>query len=155
MSTTLTIPRWVTIVLLLIATVVIIGVTLGSSGKSYSKVDPIPFDDLRHLYHRIARRPISTHILAVIVVPVVANVLLFMPWGFLMFISLYSVERPTVQAYLLTILMGFSLTVTIEALQYFLPSRVADVNDIIWNTVGTVAGAILGHMRLRVRVEFE
>lgn len=155
MSTTLTIPRWVTIALLLIATVVIIGVTIGSSGKSYSKVDPIPFDDLRHLSHRIARRPISTHILAVIVVPVIANVLLFVPWGFLMFISLYSVERPTVQAYLLTILMGFSLTVIIEAWQYFLPSRVADVNDIIWNTAGTVAGAILGHMRLRVRVEFE
>ncbi len=141
--------------LLLIATVVIIGVTIGSSGKSYSKVDPIPFDDLRHLSHRLARRPISTHILAVIVVPMVANVLLFVPWGFLMFISLYSVDRPTVQSYLLTILLGFSLTVFIEAWQYFLPSRVADVNDIIWNTVGTATGAILGHMRLRVRVEFE
>jgi hypothetical protein len=32
---------------------------------------------------------------------------------------------------------------------------VADVSDVIWNTVGTVAGAFLGHARLRVRFEFE
>jgi len=26
---------------------------------------------------------------------------------------------------------------------------------VIWNTLGTVLGAILGHLRLRVRFEFE
>ena len=152
---TLNVHKAVTVILLLLVTAAIIGVTLASSGRSYGKVDPVPFDDLRHLFHLAAEHPVSTHIVAVIVVPVIANVLLFVPWGFLMFISLYSVDRPTVQTYLLTILLGFSLTVVIEASQYFLPSRVADVNDIIWNTSGTIAGAILGHMRLRVRFEFE
>ena len=84
-----------------------------------------------------------------------ANILLFVPWGVLMFIALYSVERPTVQTYILTILLGLTFTLGVEAWQYFLPSRVADINDVIWNTSGTVAGAILGHMRLRVRFEFE
>ncbi|HEV7919816.1 MAG TPA: VanZ family protein, partial [Thermoanaerobaculia bacterium] len=119
------------------------------------KVDPIPFEEIRHLTRILRDRQISTQLLAVIVVPIIANVLLFVPWGFLMFISLYTEERPTVQTYVLTILLGFSLTVAIEGWQYFLPSRVADVNDVIWNTAGTVVGAILGHMRLRVRFEFQ
>ena len=77
-----------------------------------------------------------------------------MPWGFLLFIALYTVERPTMQTYVLTVLLGLTFTCTIEAWQYFLPSRVADVNDIIWNTLGTFGGAILGHLRERVRFEF-
>lgn len=151
----LTIPRFVTIIALLLVTVAIISITVWSSGKSYTKVDPLPFDDLRHLFHRVEHRPVSTQILAVIIVPIIGNILLFVPWGFLMFIALYSVDRPTVQTYVLTILLGFTFTIVIEAWQYFLPSRVADINDVIWNTLGTVLGAILGHMRLRVRFEFE
>jgi glycopeptide antibiotics resistance protein len=149
------IKRPVTVVLLLLVTAAIIGATILSTGKSYTKVDPIPFEDIRHLLHRLEHHPVSTQIFAVIVMPFVANVLLFVPWGLLMFISLYSVERPTIQTYVLTILLGFTFTLTIEAWQYFLPSRVADVNDIISNTVGTILGALLGHARLRVRFEFE
>jgi glycopeptide antibiotics resistance protein len=87
--------------------------------------------------------------------PIVANVLLFIPWGFLTFISLYNLERPTMQTYVLTILIGLSFSLAIEAWQYFLPTRVADVNDVIWNTTGATLGAILGHLRQRVRFEFE
>ena len=152
---TISIRRPITILLLLAFTIVIVAVTLWTSGKSYSKVHATPFDDIRMIAERMQSRPMSTHILAVLVVPIVANVLLFVPWGFLMFIALYSVERPTVQTYILTILLGLTFTLGVEAWQYFLPSRVADVNDVIWNTSGTVAGAILGHMRLRVRFEFE
>lgn len=129
--------------------------TVGSSGKSYAKLDPRPFDDLRHLARRVEHRPISTQILAVIVVPIIGNILMFVPWGFLMFIVLYSVERPTLQTYVLTILLGLTFSLAIEAWQYFLPSRVTDVNDVIWNTTGTILGAVLGHMRLRVRFEFQ
>jgi glycopeptide antibiotics resistance protein len=152
---TLTIRRPVTILLLLAVTVAIASITVWTAGKSYSKVHPTPFDDIKLIMERMESRPISTQILAVLVVPIIANVLLFVPWGFLTFISLYSVERPTVQTYVLTVLLGFTFTLAIEGWQYFLPSRVADVNDVIWNTAGTVFGAILGHMRLRVRFEFE
>jgi glycopeptide antibiotics resistance protein len=149
-----TIRRPVTVVLLLLTTVAIVTVTMWLSGRSYSKVDPVPFEDFKTLQRVISRHPVSTHILAVIVVPVIANTLLFLPWGFLLFLTLYSVKRPTLQTYVLTILLGFTFTCTIEAWQYFLPTRVADVNDIIWNTVGTSLGAILGHLRARVRFEF-
>ena len=152
----ITIRRPVTILLLLLVTVAIVAITLWASGKSYSKVDPRPFDDLRHLARLLtsARHQVSMHTIAVIVVPVVANVLLFVPWGFLLFIALYTIERPTMQTYILTVLLGLTFTCAIEAWQYFLPSRVADVNDIIWNTLGTFGGAILGHLRERVRFEF-
>ena len=155
MSSQLRIPRAITILLLLLVTTGIVSLTIWSSGKSYTKVDPRPFDDLRHLAHRVEHKPVSTQILAVIIVPIIGNILLFVPWGFLMFIAFYSVERPTLQTYVLTILLGFTFTLAIEAWQYFLPSRVSDVNDVIWNTVGTVVGAVLGHMRLRVRFEFQ
>ena len=155
MQTTIVVRRPFTILLLLIVTAAIAATTLWMSGKSYSKVDPIPFEDLRHLANRVAHRPVSTRVLALIVVPIIANVLLFMPWGFLMFIALYTIERPTVQTYVLTILLGLTFACAIEACQYFLPTRVADVNDIIWNTTGTLAGAILAHLRLRLRFEFE
>ena len=148
------IRRPVTILLLLLVTGGIIMVTLWMSGKSYGKVDPIPFDDLRHLARRMDRHPVSTHVVAVIIVPVIANILLFVPWGFLMFLSLYTIQRPTLQTYILTLLLGLTFTCSIEAWQYFLPSRVADVNDVIWNVSGTFAGAILGHLRERLRFEF-
>jgi glycopeptide antibiotics resistance protein len=151
----LTIRRPITILLLLLVTATIVTVTVYTSGKSYSKIDPVPFEDLRHLSHRLEHRPVSTQIVAVIVMPIIANVLLFVPWGFLTFISLYTIERPTMQTYVLTVLGGLSFSLAIEAWQYFLPTRVADVNDVIWNTTGAVLGAILGHLRQRVRFEFE
>jgi glycopeptide antibiotics resistance protein len=154
MQTVITIKRPVTILLLLVITTLIVLMTIWMSGKSYSKVDPLPFEDIRHLSHRIARHPVSTHILAVIIVPIIANVLLFVPWGFLMFIAPPPLNRPTMQTYVLTLLLGFTFTCVIEGWQYFLPDRVADVNDIIWNTTGTLIGAILGHMRERLRFEF-
>ena len=151
----LLIKRPITILLLLVTTIVIVTLTVIIAGKSYGKIDPIPFEDLRHLAHRIAQRPISTQILSVIVVPIIGNILLFVPWGFFAFIALYTIERPTIQTYVLTILLGLTFSTATEAWQYFLPTRVADINDIIWNTAGTIAGAILGHARLRVRFEFE
>src|SRR2546423_13500987 len=141
----LAVKRPITILLLLVTTCAIVTLTVLIAGKSYVKIDPIPFEDLRHLAHRAAVRPISTQILSIIVVPIIGNVLLFMPWGFLLFISLYTIDRPTVQTYVLTILLGLTFSAAIEAWQYFLPTRVADINDIIWNTAGTIAGAILGH----------
>ena len=149
-----TVRRPVTIVLLLLTTMAIVALTTWLSGKSYSKVDPIPFEDLHTLQHVMSRHPVSTHVLAVIVVPIIANTVLFVPWGFFLFIALYTIERPTLQTYVLTILLGLTFTCTIEAWQYFMPARVADINDVIWNTVGTALGAVLGHLRERVRFEF-
>jgi glycopeptide antibiotics resistance protein len=150
----ITIRRPVTVALLAVTTVLIILVTVRMAGKSYSNLEPVPFEEVRALARHVAHRPVGTHVLALILVPIIANVLLFVPWGFLLFLALYTVRRPTIQTYVLTVLSGLTFTCAIEAWQYFLPSRVADVNDVIWNTVGVLAGAILGHLRARVRFEF-
>jgi glycopeptide antibiotics resistance protein len=155
MSRVITINRRATVMLLIAVTMAIAIVTLYMTGKSYSKVDPIPFEDFRHLYHRIHQRPIATHIIMLIVAPAFLNVCLFVPWGFLMFLSLTTPERPAVIVYVLTILLGLTFSCAIEAYQYFLPTRVADVNDIIWNSVGTALGAVLGQLRRRLRFEFD
>ena len=63
-----TVRRPVTVLLLLLTTIGIVAVTMWLSGKSYSKVDPIPFEDLHNLRHVMSRHAVSTHILAVIVV---------------------------------------------------------------------------------------
>jgi glycopeptide antibiotics resistance protein len=148
------IKRPFTILLLVVVTFAIVAITVWMAGKSYENFEPIPFDDVRFIAKRLDR-PVSTHILAVLVVPMIGNVLLFLPWGFLMFIALYTVDRPTLQTYVLTILLGFSFSLGIEGWQYFLPSRVADINDVIWNTTGVVLGTFAGHLRLRVRFEFQ
>ena len=150
----ITIRKPLTLLMLVLVTGAIVAVTVWMSGKSYSNLDPIPFDDIRYQIRRLSVRPISTHILAVLVVPMIANVLLFVPWGFLTFIALYSIERPTLQTYVLTVLLGLTFTLGVEGWQYFRPSRVADINDVIWNTTGVFLGALLGHARLRVRFEF-
>lgn len=155
MQTDVVVRKPVTVVLLIAVTAGICVATLWTSGKSYSKIDPVPFEGIRNVAHRMEHDPVPTRVLAIILVPVVANVLLFVPWGFLMFIALYSVDRPTVQTYVLTLLIGFTITCSIEAYQYFLPSRVADINDIIWNSTGALIGAIVGHLRERVRFEFD
>ena len=144
-----------TVVLLLFVTAVILAVTLWISGKSYSSLDPIPFEDVRHLAHRLESHPVSMRVISLIIVPIVLNVLLFVPFGFLLFIALYTLDRPTIQTYVLTVFLGLTFSCSIEAWQYFLPDRVADVNDVIWNSVGALAGAILAHLRMRLRVEFD
>jgi len=155
MQTTIVIRRPITIVLLLVVTVALIVITLWLSGKSYSKIDPIPFEDLRHLAHRVVHRPVSMRIISLIIVPIIINILLFVPFGFLLFIALYTIERPTIQTYVLTFFAGLTFSCAIEAWQYFLPDRVADINDIIWNSVGVLAGAVLAHFRMRLRFEFD
>ena len=154
-QTTIVIRRPITVILLLFVTSCILAVTLWMSGKTYSSLDPIPFEDVRHLARRIEHHPVSMRVISLIIVPIVMNFLLFVPFGFLLFIALYTLERPTIQTYVLTVFLGVTFSCFIEAWQYFLPDRVADVNDIIWNSIGTLAGAILAHLRMRLRVEFD
>jgi len=152
---TITVKRWMTWLLLILTTVLIASITLSLTGRAYTKVDPVPFRDVRLLAERMRQGPIPTPLLVALITPMVLNILLFIPWGFLMFIALYTEKRPTTQVYLLTVLIAMLFSSAVEAWQYFLPTRVTDVNDIIWNGVGALVGAFFGHLRKRVRVAFE
>jgi VanZ family protein len=73
---------------------------------------------------------------------VLVNIAGFVPFGFLFcaYLSLAGrIKRPA----LVTILLGFTLTLTIESLQVFLPTRDSDSTDVITNTLGTCFGVWL------------
>ena len=155
MQTSIVIRRPVTILLLVCVTIGIAAVTTWMAGSNYSQLDPVPFEDIRHLAHRLETRPVSMRIISLIIVPIIGNILLFVPFGFFLFLTFYTVERPTLQTYVITTFGGLTFSCLIEAWQYFLPNRVADINDIIWTSAGALAGAILAHLRRRLRVEFD
>lgn len=152
---TIVVRKWMTLLLLIGTTVVIGATTLWLSGKAYAKVDPIPLREVRVLARKFSEGPMPTATVIALIMPMILNILLFLPWGFLMFILMDKPERPTNQSYLLTILFALAFSLSIEALQYFLPTRVTDINDVIWNGVGALVGAVLGHLRKRVRVAFD
>jgi len=152
----ISVKRRTTVLLLILTTILIATITLSLSGKAYAKVDPVPFREIRLLVDRITGEvPMPMPVLVALTMPMILNVLLFMPWGFLMFLALDTSERPTLQSYLLTYLVAMGFSFAVEASQYFLPTRVTDINDVIWNGFGALLGAFFGHLRKRIRVSFE
>ena len=70
------------------------------------------------------------------------NIVGFVPIGFFLlnYLALIQqINRPAVTV----ILLGFFLSLTIEILQWFLPTRDSDMTDLISNTFGTVVGVSL------------
>ena len=69
---------------------------------------------------------------------VIGNILLFIPLGFgipLLFNKKNKLSK--------IILYGFTASLTIEVLQLFTPYNFTDIDDIIFNTLGTILGFII------------
>lgn len=79
---------------------------------------------------------------------VLSNLLLFIPYGFLLYLGLQRqcIERKKTGLIIISSVLFSSI---IEFLQLFSPSRTSSTTDIINNTIGTVIGCILGHSFLR------
>jgi len=73
---------------------------------------------------------------------VAVNIGGFIPLGFF-FCAYLSAVRMTSRPALVTIIVGFVVSLTIEVLQSFLPTRDSGLTDVITNTVGTVVGTML------------
>lgn len=81
-----------------------------------------------------------------------ANVLGYIPLGALAVLALYPLLR-TLPALVLTLVCGLLLTVLMEAVQTYLPTRVASNLDVLTNTLGLAIGAGLGSWARRYVLE--
>ena len=74
---------------------------------------------------------------------VVINVIGYMPLGMLIVFSLYP-RFQRIGAIVLATLFGTVLSMCMEGIQYFLPTRVTSILDLITNASGCLIGAIIG-----------
>jgi VanZ family protein len=146
--------KWATVVLLVLASGAMLASLYLLSGKAYA-VETHPFlEILARLLGSSSRGPVSRGALLAFLMPVIANILLFVPWGFLAFLALDAPARPRKVAYAMTILAAVVFAAAMFVWQQFLPTRVTAPLDIIANAAGAFAGAALGHARKSVRVRF-
>jgi VanZ family protein len=71
------------------------------------------------------------------------NVLGYIPLGVLVVFALYP-WRQRVLSVLIAALAGVALSLLVECVQHFLPTRVTSILDILTNAVGSLIGAIIG-----------
>jgi len=80
------------------------------------------------------------------------NVIGFVPAGFC-FYAYFVWVRPTRRALLLAVIAGALVSLTIEVLQAFLPTRDSGTTDLITNTLGTCLGAFCYKRASRVLIQ--
>jgi VanZ family protein len=79
---------------------------------------------------------------------VVVNIVGYIPFGTLLVLAMYPLARAG-WAVLLAALAGILVSGTMEAVQSYLPSRVPSNLDLLTNSVGCLAGAVLGALWAR------
>ncbi len=146
------IRKWVTFVLLALLSGVMVFLIYYLSGKAYANESHPARDMLIGAFGgaRFSRSAVLAGLM-----PVAANALLFVPWGFLTFLAIDKAERPRSRTYALTVLAGLLFAAAVMIWQSYLPTRVTSPADLFANSLGALGGAIIGHLRKTVHVQFE
>ncbi len=144
---------WVTMTLLLLTTVAIASLIYFLSGKAYA-AETHPIREILARLLGSGRGPVSRDALLAFLMPVLANVMLFVPWGFLAFLSLDGRTPSRRSAYALTVIGAVLLAAGMVLWQQTLPTRVTSLPDTFANGMGALAGAALGHARKGVYIRF-
>ena len=150
---TIVVPKWVTIILLIAVSATMAALIVYLSGKAYTNGREPLRDLLLRLMQRGGEIPRSAIVAGIM--PSIANALFFVPWGFLMFLAVDTPSRSRMMSYVITVIAGALFAVALDVWQSFLPTRVIGLPDTIANAVGALAGAVAGHLRKRVRVQFD
>ncbi|HEX2831702.1 MAG TPA: VanZ family protein [Thermoanaerobaculia bacterium] len=143
----------VTVALLTLVTLSMIALLFALSGKAYAAETHPMREMLAHLLGA-KRGPVSRGAWLAFLMPLAANMLLFVPWGFLAFVALDRPSRPRRATYLITVIGAGLLALAMVVWQQSLPTRVTSFPDTISNALGAFAGAALGHARKSVRIRF-
>ena len=147
------VPKWVTFILLIVVSAAMTALILYLSGKAYTNGREPLRDVLLRLMQRGGEVPRNAILASVM--PSIANTLFFLPWGFLMFLAIDTPSRSRGKSYLITVIIGALFAIAMEVWQSFLPTRVIGLPDTVANAFGALAGAMAGHLRKRVRVQFD
>jgi len=143
----------VTFALLAVVTMAIASLIYFLSGKAYAaETHPI-----REILARLlgGRGAVSRDALLAFLMPVLGNVLLFVPWGFLAFLALDGRLQSRGKTYLMTVVGAVVFAAGMVLWQQTLPTRVTSLPDTFANGLGALAGAALGHARKSVRIQFD
>lgn len=146
--------KWVTFTLLALTTVAMAGLLYFLSGRAYAG-DAHPVRDLLARVLGSGRRDLSADAILASLTQAIANMLLFVPWGFFAFIAVDTPTRPRSRSYAITFAAALIFAALMYLWQQFLPTRVTALPDTISNALGALAGASLGHARKTVRVRFD
>jgi VanZ family protein len=144
----------VTLALLVLTTVAIASLIYFLSGKAFA-AETHPIREILARLLGSGRGPVSRDAVLAFLMPVIANVLLFVPWGFLMFLALDGRMRSRRWAYAVTVLGAVAFAAALLAWQQTLPTRVTSWPDMLANGLGALSGAALGHTRKGVHVRFD
>lgn len=136
-------------------TTLLLAVTLLVEGVPGVRTNLDPFDDVRRLTTMARRGSVLSSRFLYALLGIAANLALFFPWGFLAHKLLRERGRGPLRTHVHVVALGGLLSVSIETIQLFLPTRAADVNDIFWNVLGTAAGSLAAHAHGSVTVEWE
>lgn len=144
----------VTFALLALTTAAIAGFVYLLSGKAYA-ADTHPMREMLARLLGADRGSVTRSTVLAFLMPVAANMLLFLPWGFLAFVALDRPERPRRVTYLITVIAAAIIAACMVWWQLVLPTRVTSLPDTFANALGAFTGAALGHARKGVRIRFD
>jgi glycopeptide antibiotics resistance protein len=147
--------KWVTFLLLLLVSAAIAAFFYSLSGRTFTRGDAAPFREVALVAGRLSHGRYSLSELLAIFAPALFNILLFLPWGVLMFLWVDRPGRRAWVSYLLTGAAGMAFALGLQVWQLYLPTRVTDLNDSLWNGFGALTGGLAGQLRRRLHVRFE
>jgi VanZ family protein len=148
---TIRVSKRVSSLLLILVSIGIAALIWSLSGRAYAK------HGIGELVARLMEqpKPPSNDRLIAALMPVLADVLLFVPWGFLMFVVVDRPSRRRSISYAITFVTGLLFALVLSAWQLTLPTRVTTYADAVTNAFGALAGAACGHVRKGLRVRFD
>jgi len=144
----------ITFALLVLTTGAIVALIYFLSGKAYA-AETHPIREILARLLGSGRGPVSRDALLAFLMPIIGNVLLFVPWGFLAFLALDGRMQSRRAAYFMTVVGAVVFAAAMVLWQQTLPTRVTSLPDTFANGLGAFAGAALGHARKGVHIRFE